>query len=49
LESIFLAERIKTKRLDMAWLEENFILDRETKPADRETSAIAKGSIKTHG
>lgn len=49
LESIFLAERIKTKRLDMAWLEENFILDKETKPADRETSAVAKGSAKTHG
>lgn len=26
LESIFIAERIKTKRLNMAWLEKNFII-----------------------
>src|SRR5262249_6296354 len=32
LESILLAERLKTKRLNMAWLEKNFILDDETKP-----------------
>ncbi len=49
LESIFLAERIKTKRLDMTWLEENFILDKETRPADRDASAAAKGSTTTHG
>ncbi len=49
LESIFWAERIKTKRLDMAWLEENFILDKETKPVDRDASTAAKGSTKTHG
>lgn len=30
LESIILAERHKTKRLDMAWLEENFIRERKT-------------------
>lgn len=29
LESIILAERHKTKRLDMAWLEENFIRERK--------------------
>jgi guanylate kinase len=35
LESIFLAERLKTKRLNMAWLEKNFILDEDMKPGDR--------------
>ncbi|MDP9131845.1 MAG: guanylate kinase, partial [Nitrospirota bacterium] len=29
LQSIFLAERIKTKRLNMTWLEEKFILDKQ--------------------
>ncbi|MGQ0812133.1 MAG: guanylate kinase [Nitrospiraceae bacterium] len=44
LESIFLAERIKTKRLDMSWLEENFIKEKDHKPADREGSATTKGA-----
>jgi guanylate kinase len=35
LESIFLGERLKTKRLSMAWIENNFILDDEAKPGDR--------------
>ncbi|HEX9136284.1 MAG TPA: guanylate kinase [Nitrospirota bacterium] len=35
LESIFLAERLKTKRLDMTWIENNFILDDDSKPGDR--------------
>ena len=35
LENIFLGERLKTKRLNMAWIENNFILDDETKPGDR--------------
>jgi guanylate kinase len=35
LENIFLGERLKTKRLNMTWIENNFILDDETKPADR--------------
>jgi guanylate kinase len=35
LENIFLAERLKTKRLDMTWLENNFILDDDSKPGDR--------------
>ena len=35
LESIFLAERLKTKRLDMTWLETNFILKDDSKPGDR--------------
>jgi guanylate kinase len=29
LEAIVLAERIKTKRLDLSWLEENFIRDKD--------------------
>ncbi|MBM4125696.1 MAG: guanylate kinase, partial [Nitrospira sp.] len=35
LEAVILAERIKTKRLDIAWLEENFIRERDEKQADR--------------
>lgn len=31
LESIFWAERIKAKRVDIAWLEANFILDKDEK------------------
>ena len=34
LESIVIAERIKTKRLDIEWLEANFILDKEDKEGD---------------
>lgn len=35
LENIFLGERLKTKRLNMAWIENNFILDDEAKLGDR--------------
>lgn len=35
LESIFWSERLKTKRLNMTWLENNFILDEEQKTGDR--------------
>lgn len=35
LETIFLSERLKTRRLDMTWLEHNFILDDDSKPGDR--------------
>jgi guanylate kinase len=35
LENIFLAERLKTKRLDMTWIENNFILDDDSKSGDR--------------
>src|ERR1044071_8697527 len=35
LESIFWSERLKTKRLNMAWLETNFILEEEQKTGDR--------------
>ena len=34
LESVFLAERLKTKRLNIAWLEKNFIREDESKPGD---------------
>jgi guanylate kinase len=35
LESIFWSERLKTKRLNMTWIENNFILDEEQKTEDR--------------
>jgi guanylate kinase len=35
LENIFLGERLKTKRLNMAWIENNFIRDDEAKAGDR--------------
>ena len=35
LESIFWSERLKTKRLNMTWIESNFILDDEQKTGDR--------------
>jgi len=38
LEAIVLAERIKTKRIDMTWIEENFIRGKDEKPADRGVS-----------
>jgi guanylate kinase len=44
LESIFLAERIKTKRLNMAWLEEKFILDKDPKSQVGTSSNITKES-----
>lgn len=37
LQSIFLAERLKTKRLDMNWFEQNFILERDTQQSNRAT------------
>jgi len=35
LESIFRSERLKTKRLNMTWLENNFIFDDDQKPEAR--------------
>lgn len=35
LQSICWAERLKTKRLDMTWIENNFLLDEDSKPGDR--------------
>ena len=37
LQSIFLAERLKTKRLDMNWFEQNFIIERDTRQSNRTT------------
>ena len=42
LESIFLAERIKTKRLNMTWLEEKFILDKEGKQGQSSAAPASK-------
>jgi guanylate kinase len=35
LQSIFVAERLKTKRMDMHWLEQSFILEKDAKLAER--------------
>lgn len=40
LQSIFVAERLKTKRMDMHWLEQSFILEKDAKLAEREPSSI---------
>lgn len=40
LQSIFLAERLKTKRLDMNWFEKNFVLDRDAKQSKRDHITI---------
>ena len=37
LQSIFLAERLKTKRLDMNWFEQNFIIERDPQQSNRAT------------
>ncbi len=39
LQSIFLAERLKTQRMDMHWLEQSFILEKDAKLAERETTS----------
>ena len=38
LQSIFLAEQLKTKRLDMNWFERNFIRDRDPKQHQQDPS-----------
>ena len=43
LQSIFVAERLKTKRMDMHWLEQSFILEKDTKSAEREPSSTLRG------
>ena len=48
LESIFLAERIKTKRLNMTWLEEKFILDKEGKQGNSSSAPASKEHMQ-HG
>lgn len=40
LQSIFVAERLKTKRMDMHWLEQSFILEKDAKLAEKEPSSI---------
>lgn len=40
LQSIFVAERLKTKRMDMHWLEQSFILEKDAKFSEREPSSI---------
>jgi guanylate kinase len=42
MESIILAERIRTKRLDIAWLEENFIREKDDKLADHQAPSSGK-------
>lgn len=39
LQSIFVAERLKTKRMDMHWLEQSFILEKDAKLPEREPSS----------
>jgi guanylate kinase len=41
LQSIFLAERLKTKRLDMRWFEQGFILDKKMESVEREPSTTS--------
>lgn len=40
LQSIFVAERLKTKRMDMHWLEQNFLLEKDAQSAKKEPSPI---------
>lgn len=41
LQSIFLAERLKTKRLDVRWFEQSFILDKKMESIEREPSTTS--------
>jgi len=43
LESIFVAERLKTKRLDMHWFERNFILEKDSKHDTTESHSPRQG------
>lgn len=43
LEAIVLAERTKTKRIDITWIEENFIRDRDERMADRMVPSEVRG------
>ncbi|MDE3119608.1 MAG: guanylate kinase, partial [Nitrospirota bacterium] len=40
LEAIVLAERIKTKRLDIGWLEENFIREKDAAPTVQDETIL---------
>lgn len=48
LEAIIIAERIKTKRLDIAWLEENFIREKDDKSADRGGAIATQRRLESH-
>jgi guanylate kinase len=39
LQSIFVAEHLKTKRMDMHWLEQSFILEKDAEISEREPSS----------
>lgn len=41
LQSVFLAERLKTKRLDMCRFEQSFILDKKMEPVERDPSTTS--------
>jgi guanylate kinase len=41
LQSIFLAERLKAKRLDLHWFEQSFLLDKDVNPVEREPSTTS--------
>ena len=43
LESIFRSERLKTRRLNMTWLEHNFIFDDDQQPGDHKDLPQPKG------
>ncbi|MGH7182682.1 MAG: guanylate kinase [Nitrospiraceae bacterium] len=43
LESIFRSERLKTNRLNITWIENNFIFDDDQKPGDRKDLPQPKG------
>jgi guanylate kinase len=47
MEAIILAERIRTKRLDIAWLEENFIREKDDKLADHQGPSSGKQGGRT--
>ncbi|MDF0668853.1 MAG: guanylate kinase [Nitrospira sp.] len=38
LQSVFVAERLRTKRMDMHWLERSFMLEKDAKLSEREPS-----------
>ena len=39
LQSIFIAERLKTKRMDLHWLEQSFILEKDATSPETEPSS----------
>lgn len=46
LQSIFVAERLKTKRLDMNWLEQNFILEKDpSRPIEAPQPSKSQGDL----